>query len=289
MSSKKVKKAKELLYGGKGWENRSKIFSLLFSALKEHDAEAADLLAGIYTNMELTDYDFEKCCAYVKLSKDFEDPEGLLAWAEDIQSDSIYSLMLKKKAADKGYPKAMLAYGRSIYYQNPYESVKYMRMAADKGYPKAMFVLAKAYWFGYSMLVNHKKAFKYMNLSAKAGYFDAFFYLGYMYDLGIGTKKNHKKAREFFAKVQNYKFLEAKGFIGRQMVFGLGVKKNPVEGFKMLKEGVDSSYHPEPELLISLAKCYHNGIGVEVDHKKGDEYLDLLREIHDETRGERIW
>ena len=289
MSSKKVKRAKELLNGGKAWENRNKIFALLFSALKEHDSEAADLLAGIYTNMELTDYDYDKCCAYVKLSKDFDDPEGLLVWAEDIQSDSIYSLMLKKKAADKGYPKAMFEYGRSIYYQNPYESIKYMKMAADKGYPKAMYILAKASWFGYSILVNHKKAFKYMNMAAKAEYSDAFFYLGYMYDLGLGTKKNHKKAREYFEKVQNYKCFEAKGFLGRQMILGLGIKKNVKEGFKMLKDGVDMSYYPEPELLITLAKCYHNGIGVEIDHKKGDEYLDMLRIQHDETRGERIW
>ena len=289
MSSKKVERARELLFGGKGWENRCEIFGLLFSALKEHNSEAAELLSGVYVNMELTDYDYKKSCAYRKLAQDFEDPEAILVWAEDIQRDSLYSLMLKKKAADKGYPKAMFEYGRSIYYQNPYESVKYMKKAADKGYDKAMYSIAKAYWYGYDMLVNQKKAFKYMNLAAEAGYFDAFFYLGYMYDMGVGTKKNYKKARENYEKVQNYKYDEAHGLIARHMIFGLGMKKDPKKGLELLLKCIDMSFHPEPILCLTAAECFYKGIGTEVDFEKGDKYHALVRENYDETRGARIW
>ncbi len=288
MSTKYTEKAKKLYYeSGKAYENRGKIFELLFKALKEHDREAALILSNAYQDMEIVEDDFEKSYAYRKLADDFEDPEGLLAWADDIQRDAIYSLSLKKKAADKKYPKAMFEYGRSVFFQDAWSGFNYMKAAADKGYPKAMYYVGLAYWYGYRFLTNYKNAFKYLKLAAKAEYFDAFYYLGYMYDFGIGTKVNHKKAREYYEQVQNIHHYEAQGLIGRQMVFGLGCKKDVSKGLELLNKSYNMVCD-EPEIFLTLAKIYHEGIGVEVDHKKADELLKQARERHDYSRGHRI-
>ena len=292
MKNKNLEKAEYLYYKtGKAWENRGKIFHLLFKALKEGESGAAHMLCYVYQDMEITEQDNEKAMAYYALSQNMEDPKGLYVWSQDIRNchDSLFSLQLLKKSADLGYLDAIFEYGRQIFFSAPYEGRKKKKKAADNGHVYAMYYLAKAYWYGYDAFTRFDKAFIYMKKAYEHGSFKAIYPLAFMYDFGVGTRKNYKKARELYEKVNDYEISNAKGLIGRHYVFGLGVKKDVKKGIELMLKAADSYNDPEPELMMALAKCYHMGIGVPIDHKKADECYQKAHETIENKRGHRIY
>ncbi len=265
---------------GKAYEKRDVIFSLLFDLLKEEVVEAASMLAEAYNTEQVTEYDFERSYGYSRLAKDFNDPEGLYYWATDpnYYEDREFRRKLLIKSADMGFPRACHDYGKDIFSKEPEKAIKYLETSINDNdrihlvdYAIALSILNRDLETAFECI---KKTYE------NDKYKIAILALAYFYDNGIGVKQDILKACKLYNEDHHFWTSDvSKGLLAVRVIQNKsGLDISDSDAFKMLLESSKKTYVPY-QVFVALSICYKNGIGVEIDLEKAEEYKNKAKEI----------
>lgn len=138
--------------------------------------------------------------------------------------------------------------------------------------------LGLKYYNGNGVERDYKKAVYFFKLAADRKNKDGLYWLAECYMDGKGVSENHYRAVQYYyeAALLGEGYSQAK--LGICYFLGDGIDKKPSEAFKWLRESIMyngnyfmAGYH--------LALCYINGIGTEIDEKKGFRALSTAVEV----------
>jgi len=107
------------------------------------------------------------------------------------------------------YKSAMDAFYGNLVPEDIPTAIALFEQAAERGHLAAQLNLTRAYFRGYKVKKNAKKAFYWATLAAKQNNHEAQCYLGEMYLNGRGTKKDTKKGVTWILKAKNQGYVTA--------------------------------------------------------------------------------
>lgn len=276
--NKQVKRAELLMNPHKTenpWAHRDEIFKILYKAFNNGNARACFLLARAYTELELTDADHDKADEYYRIGADRGDGDCLFHMSCKYGITPAESLLLLEKSAFAGSVDGLTYYANSIFINNPYKAVNYLKKASRKGGYYANYLLTNIYLHGYRFYIepDYALAKKYAFKNKKIEYAFSLCHIGMIYDFGIVIKKNHKKAREWYLKYMEIENAgEGYGYLARHYIYGLGgLKKDYAKGFELLKKGIEEKT-VVPLFYYEISRCYRLGLGVEKNLHLAEEY-----------------
>ncbi len=122
---------------------------------------------------------------------------------------------------------------------------------AEQGLDSAQYNLGLAYYNGYGVKKNKKKAVELWERSTEQGNADFQNVLGRCYEKGIGVKKDPSKAVELYQKAADQGNARAQKNLGRCYKNGIGVEQNPLKA-KIIFESQKRSISPLSRLLWIL-------------------------------------
>ena len=140
------------------------------------------------------------------------------------------------------------------------------------------------------MEVDYKKALKHFVLSARARHGFGYFYIAYMYEEGLLLQQDNKKMHEYYTKGSAKKHVQSISRLGLLYEYGVGVEQSYEKAMQYYKEAFELGDNPSAFnmvpfsysrvvlliiiLYFSKGMIYYEGLGVEVDTKKGLELLE---------------
>lgn len=154
---------------------------------------------------------------------------------------------------------------------NSIKTVKLFQRVADKGNPKAMYVLSLLYQNGYYVEANHDKAVEYLKKSADLKYPEAEYSMAYLYLAGMYVEKDYKKGVQLMTNAANSGYPDAQNNIGMLYLKGELVPKDLARAKSWLER---ASLNGSSMADYNLGVVYDGGMGIPVDSKKaGSLYL----------------
>lgn len=202
----------------------------------------------------------------------------------DKTSNSIKTVKLFQRVADKGNPKAM--YVLSLLYQNGFyvepdndKAVEYLKKSADLKYPEAEYSLAYLYLSGMYVEKDYKKGVQLMTNAANNGYPDAQNNIGMLYLKGELVPKDLQRAKSWLEKASSNGSSMADYNLGVVYDAGMGVSVDAKKAGTLYLRSAESGYLPAFGKVVEM---YANGSkGVAKDNVKAREWLDKAIENDD--------
>lgn len=202
----------------------------------------------------------------------------------DTTSNSIKTVKLFQRVADKGNPKAM--YVLSLLYQNGFyvkpdtdKAVEYLKKSAELKYPEAEYSLAYLYLSGMYVEKDYKKGIQFMTKAANSGFPDAQNNIGMLYLKGELVTKNYNLARKWLEKASSNGSSMAAYNLAIIYDAGMGVPVDTQKAGSLYLSSANSGYIPA---FIKVVDMYANGSkGVKKDNEKAREWLDKAIENED--------
>lgn len=155
--------------------------------------------------------------------------------------------------------------------KNSVKTVNLFKRVADKGNPKALYVMSLLYQNGFNVEQDQDKAVEYLEKSAALNYPEAEYSLAYLYLTGMYVEKDYKKGVQLMTNAANNNFPDAQNNIGMLYLKGEIVPKD----LKRAKNWLDKASANGSEMAdYNLGVVYDAGMGVSVDAKKaGSLYM----------------
>ena len=208
-------------------------------AVKQNDIDAQVNLGEIYYNGLGVKKDFKKAFELYERAANFGD--------SDAQS-CLGTLYEKGKGVEKNIEKAIFWYEKAVEQNNIC----------------ALYNLAVLYDDGVGVKQDFKKAFELYERAANLGDPKAQNNLGILYENGDGVEKNIEKAIYWFEKAVQQNDMYA------QYSLGCLYENNRMyrcleKSFELFKKSAEQGHNPA---IVSLAKCYFYGRGVEQNYEK---------------------
>lgn len=152
-------------------------------------------------------------------------------------------------------------------------AVEKMEKAVDKIIdPEYYFTLALCYDFGKGVECNGEKAIKYYTFAAEMGHDRAKHNLAYLYRYGKhDIEINYEKAIKYYSDAADNGIVRSINSLG-SLYEEMGEFRKAYEQY-ILSSSLDNNIG-----IYSLANCYKEGIGTEVDLKNAAELLNILVE-----------
>jgi len=154
-----------------------------------------------------------------------------------------------------------------------------IQKSASLDYPRAQWYLANIYKNGRKVEVNTEKYISWLERCASNGHYRAMSRLGREYLIGQNTTKNLQKAYELLSKLEEIGEDAEWGCSGNFYVLLGALYETGAIVTKDAKKAVQYYFKgakwQDPIAEFSLARCYENGIGLDIDLHKAKEYYSL--------------
>ena len=251
----------------------------LFTALAEKDDKQAYFYLGLlYGDSSFSGSDYRQAVKWLKKAVDegYEQAESYLDYYKQLQNAKVVAEECESKACNSA--EEYYSNGMSFNAAGQFDKAAqcYTR-AAEMGHVQAQYNLAICYGSGLGVQQDFQKALMWYVKSAEAGYCMSQLALAQQYEAGLGVEQDYTKAFEWY-KLAEAELPMVKQRLGVFYYKGLGVKQDYAEAVRLLEEVLAMST-PTEEILSILADCYTNGLGVEEDPEKAEEYLDRIKEL----------
>ena len=205
---------------------------------------------------------------------------------EETEKDEAEAYEWCEKAAEQGYPGAILKMGNRYYdadmtaHISNGEAAKWFEKAAEAENPEAMDKLGLLYFWGSGVEKNNNKAMELFLKASELGYGEAMYDLGTMYANGDGVEKNLEKAFEWYKKSaenhSTYGTLE----LGICYMWGDGCEKNTEKALKYLSAAAElGDSYVKGRAKFKLGYIYEQGMDVDKDTKKAFELYKEAAEL----------
>jgi TPR repeat protein len=213
--------ADELLFNGKGENDRAKATELLLEAAEMNHPVAQGRIAFCYEFGLGIETDFKKAEAYYIKASEAEDGLGMArlaflrkygrpsvkidraeaeSWQERVNEQGPEAIAWLQTAADK-YKNAAAQYCLGVCYhdgvgvdKDEMRAVYWYRQSALQGHPRGQGILGYCYGEGFGVPKDEKEAMRWYRLAAEQGESVAIYNVGYCYEDGIGVEKDPKEA-----------------------------------------------------------------------------------------------
>lgn len=281
--------------GNKSNQNLKAIEYYKKAALKNY-APAYVALGDMYATGKGIAHDASKAEEYYLKAADLNDDQAidrlallyLLQDGMEVDTDntqnSIKTVKLFQRVADKGNPKAM--YVLSLLYQNGFyveadtdKAVEYLKKSADLKYPEAEYSMAYLYLSGMYVEKDYKKGIQLMTSAANNGFPDAQNNIGMLYLKGELVPKDLSRAKSWLEKASNNGSSMAEYNLGVVYDAGMGVPVDSKKAGSLYLRSAESGYLPAFGKVVEM---YANGSkGVNKSNEKAREWLDKAIENDD--------
>lgn len=281
--------------GNKASINKKALDYYIKSALKNY-SPAYVALGDMYATGKGVEPDASKAEDYYLKAADLNDDVAidrlallyLLQDGTEVENDdtknSIKTVQLFQRVADKGNPKAM--YVLSLLYQNGFyvktdndKAIEYLKKSAALNYPEAEYSLAYLYLAGISVEKDYKKGVELMTKAASNGYPDAQNNIGMLYLKGEIVPKDLKRAKSWLERAASNGSAMASYNLGVVYEAGLGVTIDPNKSGSLYLKSAETGYLPA---FAKVVEMYATGSkGVSKNNEKAREWLDKAIEQDD--------
>lgn len=231
--------------GGDGGVNLKALEYYKKSALKNY-SPAYVALGDMYAMGKGIDPDVTKAESYYLKAADLND---------DVAIDRLALLYLLQDGMDVEQDDTA----------NSIKTVKLFQRVADKGNPKAMYVLSLLYQNGFYVKADYEKSIEYLKKSAALNYPEAEYSLAYLYLAGMYVEKDYAKGVELMTSAANHGFADAQNNIGMLLLKGEIVKKDLNQARSWLTKAVANG---SAMANYNLGVVYDAGLGVSIDSNK---------------------
>lgn len=193
-----------------------------------------------------------------------------------LEEDPILSFTLIKKSAELGHAEAqcylgdMYAYGLSVPADKS-EAVRWYRTAAENGDAEAQNILGNMYLRGSGVSRNRKTAMAWIRKAALQEHVPSQFLLAQLYSIDTENAADLKDAAKWYRRAADNGLPAAMYQFGRLSLIGQGTEKNRLTAVEYI---LNAAEHNNLDAQLWLASAYHNGIILEPDPEKGQEWLE---------------
>ena len=153
-----------------------------------------------------------------------------------------------------------------------------------EGNSDAALNIGTLYYTGRVGEQNYSKALYYYDVAAKAGNRAAQENLGYCYYYGRDTEVDYEKAFHYYALGAFDGHIRSLYKIGDMYRNGYYVDKNEKEAFYIYKRCLETmteeaSYEVGADVMLRIADCYYEGIGIEPDYRLALYYYQRAEQM----------
>lgn len=197
--------------------------------------------------------------------------------------------------------------------QDDKKAFYWTKKAADQGHSTAAFNMGHAYRNGRGVEKDARTALEWYMKATDAEFVPAMYELGTLYYKGEGVEKDLKTAHEWFEKAAAYGDAAALSQLGHNYVYGMGVQKDPEKALQYYEKAIELGdenamfrlgvHYIKGEMAVgegkimpydkglhylrmvaekglaeaqyTLAACYHDGLGTEIDYTEAAKWFDL--------------
>lgn len=195
-----------------------------------------------------------------------------------VPQDVKEAMFWMEKAATNGHREAQMLLGcmyeTGINVKQNYEKARHWHgKAAEGDHPHSLYTIGKYYWLGLGVIKNDSKAIEYFTKSAELKNLDAAFNLGSIYLEGFDTiLPDQQKARQYLTQAAEGGIRDAQVLLAKQFFFGYG----------SINQDLDQARHwflmaaKDGDMIAQyyVGRIYVEGLGVEIDYKKGFESFE---------------
>jgi len=180
-----------------------------------------------------------------------------------------------KKAAKYNNSKALYTLG-SLYRggfgvtKNIIKAIEFYERAAEKGEIRGYHKIGKIYATGEGIAKNYRKALKYYEMGVEKRDAISAGNLGFMYEFGEAGVIDYQKAMNLYEKAVEFGDPCGHARKANMYMLGHGVNANVNIFFRFMFEGSKSGC---TKAMLSLARCYLNGIGTDKNLKLAEQWL----------------
>lgn len=165
---------------------------------------------------------------------------------------------------------------------NHAKAVYWYERAAKQNYLKAIINLAILVESGRGVKQDNKRTFALFKAAASQSSPVGMYNVGRCHHFGIGVKNCGQKAVEAYSAAAKLGSYNALFQLGTLYVFGgHGVAKDEVSGFRLLLAAATGGRHRHAQ--SSVAWCFNNGVGTEMDHVKAVHFYECAARQGDIT------
>lgn len=281
----KIKTIKELLTA----EKKNK-YSLCF------EAENAVLLGMAYELGIETEKDLKKAEFYYTVGKHKGNLDAKYLYAalkiEGDKSDRKEYIKQMEEAAEEGSVLAMTYLGDNIYdgkwgmMPDKDRAYEWWRKAADKGEPAAMYFMSYGYQVGECFDKDYGLSLMYALSSSEYKFPRAFRSLGRAYENGRFVDKDLDMALSYYEKAVELGDNLSLCNIGGIYYWDLEDYAKALEYYTQAEKAADEGKTKSGLPYRRLGLCYYYGKGVEMDERKGIDYMfKAVKRNHTYTKG----
>lgn len=231
-------------------------------AAERGDAEAQNMLGGMYAEGNGVPQDLEKAIQWTRKSADQKHAmaqfnlAGAYVAGLGVSQDQAEAAQWMRKAAEQGIAEAQYYYGVMCFKGmgvniDLSESVQWIRKAAEQGFAAAESDLGDAYLNGNGVSQDDAEAVKWFRKAADQAYAMAQNNLGAMYDNGRGVPMDDVSAVKWYRKAAEQGNASAQFNLGMMYDNGEGVAKNAATAKKWLRKAAEQGHVGAQESLDS--------------------------------------
>lgn len=245
-----------------------------------YDGVCADTLSRVAEVIEdVMDSVSDSCCAVYDedgITRKSDDYKSFIALGDEyirsLPDEQLYnSISILSDAAERGLPSAQYRLGKCFedgkgVHSDVKQAKYWYEKAARQGDKWAQDRLALMYYWGKKFREdgldkNIQEAIKWLERAANQGYEHSQYFLARIYFDGVDVPRDRKKALEWFTKSANQGNNFSMDYLGFMYLDGdVGIPQDPKMAYKWFRL---SAAQGSSAGQIGLARCYHQGLGVE--------------------------